>query len=79
MTQARHRDGRADVATAMMQQGRNPKIKIYYNRGGGAFAPPSIVANASSHSMKILDVNGRKSLVGADWNRSPRTPIRLFR
>jgi len=71
-------DGRNDVATAMMQQGTNPKIKIYGNRGRGAFGAARIVANASSHSMKILVVNGRRRLVGADWNRSPTTPIRLF-
>lgn len=71
-------DGRPDVATAMMQQGTNPKIKLYANRGG-AFGAPEIIAATSSHSMKILEVNGRKALVGADWNRSPVTPVRLFR
>ncbi|MEK0082367.1 FG-GAP repeat domain-containing protein [Benzoatithermus flavus] len=75
------RDGHDDVATAMMQQGRNPKIKIYYNRrGDGTFGPPTIVAHTSSHSMRIIDVrnNGWPSLFGADWNRSPRTPVRMW-
>jgi hypothetical protein len=75
------RDGRDDVATAMMQQGRNPKIKIYYNRrGDGRFGPPAIVARTSSHSMKIIDVrrDGWPGLFGADWNRAPRTPLRLW-
>jgi hypothetical protein len=76
------RDGRDDVVTAMMQQGRNPKIKAYYNRDGtGGFGPPTIVAHTSSHSMRIIDINndGWPSLFGADWDRSPRTPIRLWR
>jgi hypothetical protein len=77
-----NRDGRSDVATAMMQQGKNPKIKVYYNRyGNGDFGPPTIVANTSSHNMKIVDVNknGYPDLFGADWDRSPRTPIKLWR
>ena len=76
------RDGNSDVASAMMQQGRNPKIKVYYNRNGrGDFGPPTIVANTSSHSMKIIDVNnsGWPSLFGADWKNSPETPIKLWR
>lgn len=72
-------DRRPDVATAMMQQGHDPKIKLYENRGGGRFGAARIVARASSHSMKILDVGGRKSLLGADWRMSPRTPVKLFR
>lgn len=76
-----NRDGRRDVATAMMEQGRNPKIKLYYNRGSGRFGAPATVANASSHSMKLVDIdnNGRLSLFGADWNRSPTTTIKLWR
>lgn len=75
------RDGHDDVATAMMQQGISPKIKVYFNRAGnGSFGPPTIVARTSSHSMKIVDVrnNGWPSLFGADWDRSPRTPVRLW-
>jgi hypothetical protein len=76
-----NRDGRKDVATAMMEQGRDPKIKLYYNRGGGRFGAPVIVARTSSHSMKVIDVdgNGRLGLFGADWHRSPTTPVRLWR
>ena len=75
-------DGNSDVATAMMQQGQDPKIKVYYNKdGNGDFGSPTIVANTSSHSMKIIDVDrdGHKSLFGADWNRSPTTAIKLWR
>lgn len=72
-------DRRADVVTAMMQQGTSPRIKLYYNRGGGAFGAPAIAAYGSSHSMKIVDVNGRRSLVGADWRRTPTTPVHIYR
>ena len=77
-----NRDGRSDVASSMMQQGKDPKIKIYYNKtGNGDFGAPSVVANTSSHSMKIVDVNknGYPDLFGADWNKTPRTAIKLWR
>ena len=76
------RDGNSDVATSMMQQGKDPKIKVYYNRNGnGDFGPPTIVANTSSHSMKIIDVDksGYPGLFGADWKNSPKTSIELWR
>ena len=72
-------DGHNDIVTAMDQLGKNPKIKVYYNRtGNGAFGAPSIVANTSSHSMKIVKVNGFNSLYGADYNDTGRTSVDLW-
>ena len=72
-------DGRNDVTTAMTQLGTNPKIKIYYNNNAaGDFSAPDIVANASSHMMQIVNVGGKLSLFGADYNDPTRTPIDLW-
>jgi len=74
-------DGDNDVATAMTHVGTNPKVKIFYNtNGAGAFGPASIVANTSSHSMKIIDVDrdGLKSLYGADYGNMGPTEIDLW-
>ena len=72
-------DGRNDVTTAMTQLGTNPKIKIYYNNNAaGDFSAPDIVANASSHMMQIVNVGGKLSLFGADYNDATRTPIDLW-
>ena len=76
------RDGTTDIATAMTELTTNPKIKLFLNLAGdGTFAPPQIVADTSSHSMQILEVgsDGYLSLVGADYNRTVRTPIKLWR
>ena len=75
-------DGHNDIVTAMTELTTNPKVKIYYNtNGNGTFAPPEIVADASSHSMQIIEVgtDGRLSLLGADYNKTRRTPIKLWR
>ena len=75
------RDGTNDVVSAMTQYGNNPKIKIFYNVGGaGRFGAPTIIANTSSHSMKIIDVDndGYKSLYGADYADTPSTKIDLW-
>jgi hypothetical protein len=72
-------DGDNDVVTAMTHRGTNPKIKIYFNQdGAGAFSAPDTVANASSHMMKIVDVGGKKSLFGADYDDATRTSIDLW-
>ena len=69
------------VATAMTHVGTNPKVKLFYNTDGkGTFGPASIVANTSSHSMKIVDLanNGLKSLYGADYGNTGATEIDLW-
>lgn len=74
------RNGQADIVTAMTQRTRNPKIKIYSNINTAKMAgTPGMVAATSSHSMKLLTVGGRPSLVGADYNDSGSTPIKLWR
>ena len=74
------RNGQADIVTAMTQRTRNPKIKIYSNINAAKLAgTPGTVAATSSHSMKLLTVGGRPSLVGAVYNDSGPTPIKLWR
>jgi hypothetical protein len=72
-------DGRNDITTAMTHRGTNPRIKIYYNEdGSGSFSAPDIVANASSHVMQVIDVGGKRSLAGADYDEAGRTSIDLW-
>lgn len=76
------RDGSLDIATAMTELTANPRIKLYYNlTGEGTFAPPTVVAEISSHSMRVIDIDrdGRLSLFGADYNRTVKTSVRLWR
>ncbi|MFO1049590.1 MAG: VCBS repeat-containing protein [Geminicoccaceae bacterium] len=73
-------NGQADIVTAMTQNTSNPKIKIYSNISSTKLAgTPGIVAATSSHSMKLLTVGGRPSLVGADYSDTGKTPIKLWR
>jgi hypothetical protein len=62
-------DGRPDVATARMHQGKNPEVSVYANLGRGAKWHKHVVAPTSSHSMRIVDVDGdgRPDLYGANW------------
>jgi hypothetical protein len=75
-------DGDFDVATALTHLGDNPKIKLFLNLDGrGSFSSPQIIANTSSHSMKLVRVKGDRgtSLFGADYGIRGPTPVRLFR
>ena len=75
-------DGDNDVATAMTELTRNPKIKLHFNQNGnGAFGAPQILANTSSHNMQVMDIDNRgtPSLMGADYNRGERTWVKLWR
>ena len=73
------RNGQADIVTAMTQKGGNPKIKVYMNISNrNAAGSTATVADTSSHSMKLLVVDGRPSLVGADYANPGATPIRLW-
>jgi hypothetical protein len=76
-----NRDGRPDIATAMMQQGKGPCIAVYLNNGGARLWTRQIVAHTSSHSMKPVDLDGTGdwSLFGANWNDRPATEIQLWR
>jgi hypothetical protein len=76
-------DGDLDVATALTQKAANPQIKLHVNTDGkGTFAnAPTIIANASSHSMKFVRVGSDAglSLFGADYANPIRTPVMLYR
>lgn len=65
-------DGRPDIVAAAMQQAKKPEVVLYLNTAGGRAWTRRQVAAKSSHSMRIVDVDGdgRKDLYGADWNRS---------
>ena len=64
-----NQDGEADIATAAMEQGQSPKITVFVNAGKGAHWITNVVAPVSSHSMRILDVDGDglPDLYGGDW------------
>ena len=70
-----NKDGRVDIATAMMQQGKNPNIRVFLNEGQGEPWQVQTVAEQSSHSMKVVDVarDGCPSHFGANWNDKPTT------
>lgn len=72
-------DGRVDLVTAAMQQGKKPDIAVYRNEGAGARWTRHVVAPTSSHSMRIVDIDGdgRLDLYGANW-RGDRI-VRLWR
>lgn len=72
-------DGRVDLVTAAMKQGTSPDIAVYRNEGEGARWTRHVVAPTSSHSMRIVDVDGdgRPDLYGANW-RGDRI-VRLWR
>ncbi len=73
------RNGQSDIVTAMTQKGRNPKIKVYMNiTNRNSAGSTATVADTSSHSMKLLVVEGRPSLVGADYANPGATPIKLW-
>lgn len=64
-------DGRTDIVTARMQQGKNPEIALYLNNGAKPWTK-HVIARSSSHSMRIADFNGDgpPDLYGADWRGS---------
>ena len=72
-------DRRTDIVTARMQQGKNPEIAVYLNAGAGKRWAKQVVAPVSSHSMRVVDVDGdgRPDLYGANW-RGSRT-VELWR
>ena len=75
-------DGRHDLATAATEMTASPAIKIYLGtEGPQRFGPPQLVAAASSHNMQVIDLDGtgRPSLLGADYNRTGRTEVGLWR
>lgn len=64
------RDGRLDVASALMHQARSPaEIKVYLNHGGGKGWSKRVLATTGSHNMRIIDFDGDgdPDLFGANW------------
>ena len=65
------RDGRLDIATATMHQSTGSvEIGLYLNNRFGNDWSKRIIANAGSHNMRILDVDGDgdPDLFGANWS-----------
>jgi len=64
------RDGRLDVASAVMHQAQAPaEIKVYLNHGGGKGWSKRTLATTGSHNMRIIDFDGDgdPDLFGANW------------
>lgn len=65
------RDGHLDIATATMHQSTGPiGIELYLNNRFGKEWSKRTIANAGSHNMRILDVDGDgdPDLFGANWS-----------
>ncbi len=75
------RDGQADIVTASMLQGKEKAITLFRNLGMGRKWARQVIAPASSHSMRVVDVDGdgRPDLYGADWRGSRAVDLWLNR
>ena len=63
-------DGRADIVSAMMHQGRAPaEVKIYVNQDSGRSWSKQVLSTRGSHNMRIVDIDGDgdPDLFGANW------------
>jgi hypothetical protein len=70
-------DGRTDVATAMMHQGKPPaEVKVYLNEGNGRRWSKQVLSAEGSHSMRIVDIDGDADpdLFGANWSGRSQQP-----
>ena len=65
-----NKDGRLDIATARMAQGKSPEISVHLNEGKGERWIKQVITPTSSHSMRVVDVDGDglPDLFGADFN-----------
>jgi hypothetical protein len=74
-------DGNIDIVTASMHQAKDKAITLYRNLGKGRKWIAQTIAPASSHSMRIVDVDsdGRPDLFGADWQGSRMVQLWLIR
>ena len=74
-------NGEPDIVAAAMQQAKNPAIVLYRNMGKGRKWVRDVVAPTSSHSMRIVDIDGdgRPDLYGADWRGSRRVDLWINR
>lgn len=70
-------DGRADVVSAMMHQGKPPaEVKIYLNQDKGRTWSKQVLSAKGSHSMRIVDIDGDgdPDLFGANWGGKNQHP-----
>lgn len=74
-------NGHTDVVTASMHQGKKNAITLYRNMGGGKKWATQVIAPSSSHSMRVLDIDGdgRPDLYGANWRDSQTVELWLNR
>ena len=71
-------DGRNDLVTALDSLGTGSlPIKVYINRGDETFAVQTI-ANDAQHAMQVLTVGGKKALIGADYNETPKSAVEMW-
>jgi hypothetical protein len=70
-------DGRMDVASAMMHQGKAPtEVKVYVNQDNGRHWSKQALSTGGSHSMRIADIDGDgdPDLFGANWSGKNQWP-----
>ena len=70
-------DGRADIVSAMMHQGRAPaEVKIYFNQNSGRIWVKQVLSTRGSHNMRIVDIDGDgdPDLFGANWDGDNQHP-----
>jgi hypothetical protein len=73
-------DGRPDVVSALMHQGRAPnEVKVYLNPGNGHLWSKRVIATTGSHNLRIVDVDGDgdSDLFGANHS-GKHQPVELW-
>jgi len=71
-------NGRNDLVTALDSLGTGAlPITVYLNNGNETFTAHTI-ANDAQHAMQLLTVGGKKALVGADYNETPKSAVDMW-
>jgi hypothetical protein len=71
-------DGNPDVVTAAMHQGKDPdQVRVYINGDGGRRWTKHVVADTSSHAIRVLDADddGDLDIFGANWSGSRQVDL----